>query len=199
MIKTKLHNVVCSGSVGKQVALDVVASLPGAEYDPDAFPGVRFRMSCCTAMLFATGKANVVGAPTEDAAYEGMDMLIDMLKQHDVSVGGITRNICNVVMTAKVGRRVSLERVVMTIPRSLYEPENFSGVILRRQDPKCTMLLFASGSIVCVGAKSADNATVAINQLVTELEGVGAIATDALTAATARRGTVTDLEGVGAA
>ena len=174
MIRTKLHNVVCSGSVGVPVALDAVARLPGAEYDTGAFRAVRFRVGDCTAMLFATGKANVVGAPTAEAAYEGMDMLVGMLRRHGIPVGVTTRKICNVVVTARLGRPVSLERVVMTIPRSLYEPERFSGVILRRQDPKCTALLFASGSIVCAGAKSADEAAAAINRLAAELEGVGA-------------------------
>ena len=36
----------------------------------------------------------------------------------------------------------------------MYEPEQFSGLIYRMQDPKTVLLLFASGKLVCTGVKS---------------------------------------------
>jgi transcription initiation factor TFIID TATA-box-binding protein len=36
----------------------------------------------------------------------------------------------------------------------MYEPEQFPGLIYRMQDPKTVLLLFASGKLVCTGAKS---------------------------------------------
>jgi transcription initiation factor TFIID TATA-box-binding protein len=35
----------------------------------------------------------------------------------------------------------------------LYEPEQFPGLIHRMLDPKTVILIFASGKLVCVGAK----------------------------------------------
>jgi transcription initiation factor TFIID TATA-box-binding protein len=39
------------------------------------------------------------------------------------------------------------------LPRSMYEPEQFPGLIHRMLDPKTVILLFASGKLVCTGAK----------------------------------------------
>jgi len=36
----------------------------------------------------------------------------------------------------------------------MYEPEQFPGLIYRMKDPKTVLLLFASGKLVCTGAKS---------------------------------------------
>jgi transcription initiation factor TFIID TATA-box-binding protein len=35
----------------------------------------------------------------------------------------------------------------------MYEPEQFPGLIYRMDDPKVVILLFASGKLVCTGAK----------------------------------------------
>jgi transcription initiation factor TFIID TATA-box-binding protein len=35
----------------------------------------------------------------------------------------------------------------------MYEPEQFPGLIHRMLDPKTVILIFASGKLVCVGAK----------------------------------------------
>ncbi|MGB9623117.1 MAG: TATA box-binding protein, partial [Candidatus Bathyarchaeia archaeon] len=35
----------------------------------------------------------------------------------------------------------------------MYEPEQFPGLIYRMGEPKVVMLLFASGKLVCTGAK----------------------------------------------
>jgi len=36
----------------------------------------------------------------------------------------------------------------------MYEPEQFTGLIHRMVDPKTVLLLFASGKLVCTGAKT---------------------------------------------
>ena len=35
----------------------------------------------------------------------------------------------------------------------MYEPEQFSGLIYRMDDPKVVILIFATGKLVCTGAK----------------------------------------------
>ena len=37
-----------------------------------------------------------------------------------------------------------------------YNPKRFAAVIMRIRDPKTTALIFASGKIVCTGAKNPD-------------------------------------------
>ena len=47
----------------------------------------------------------------------------------------------------------------------MYEPEQFPGLIYRMGDPKVVMLLFASGKLVCTGAKHEDMVREAVEKL----------------------------------
>jgi len=59
----------------------------------------------------------------------------------------------NIVASVDLGGRIHLEEAARTLPRSMYEPEQFPGLIYRMPDPKTVSLIFASGKIVCTGAK----------------------------------------------
>ena len=54
--------------------------------------------------------------------------------------------------------------------RSMYEPEQFPGLIHRMVDPKTVILLFASGKLVCTGAKKESDVYRSINNLHAMLE-----------------------------
>ncbi|MCK5671164.1 TATA box-binding protein, partial [Candidatus Bathyarchaeota archaeon] len=47
----------------------------------------------------------------------------------------------------------------------MYEPEQFPGLIYRMQTPKVVMLLFASGKLVCTGAKHEDMVLEAVGKV----------------------------------
>ena len=38
----------------------------------------------------------------------------------------------------------------------MYEPEQFPGLMYRMESPKVVFLIFSTGNIVCVGAKTED-------------------------------------------
>jgi len=54
-----------------------------------------------------------------------------------------------------------------------YEPEQFPGLVYRIKEPKVAMLLFASGKIVCTGARSTEDASKAVEKLAEELNSLG--------------------------
>lgn len=48
---------------------------------------------------------------------------------------------------------IRLEQLQMRMPQSCsYEPELFPGLVFRMLDPKVTLLMFASGKIILIGA-----------------------------------------------
>ena len=47
----------------------------------------------------------------------------------------------------------------------MYEPEQFPGLIYRMAQPKVVILLFASGKLVCTGAKIEIDAHTAVEKL----------------------------------
>ncbi len=52
----------------------------------------------------------------------------------------------------------------------MYEPEQFPGVIHRMIDPKVVFLIFASGKLVCTGAKKEADVYRSVNILHSLLE-----------------------------
>jgi transcription initiation factor TFIID TATA-box-binding protein len=47
----------------------------------------------------------------------------------------------------------------------MYEPEQFPGLIYRMDEPKVVVLLFASGKLVCTGAKKEQDVYDAVRKL----------------------------------
>jgi len=69
-----------------------------------------------------------------------------------------------------LGGRVSIEKAARTLPRSIYEPEQFPGVIHRMVVPKVVILIFSSGKLVCTGGKTEKDVYRSVNQLHSMLE-----------------------------
>ena len=76
----------------------------------------------------------------------------------------------NIVSSINLGGKVHLEKAARTLPRSMYEPEQFPGLIHRMIDPKTVILIFASGKLVCTGAKTETDVYRSVNQLHALLE-----------------------------
>jgi transcription initiation factor TFIID TATA-box-binding protein len=74
------------------------------------------------------------------------------------------------VASVSLGGRVKLEEAVLKLPRSLYEPEQFPGLIHRMLEPKTVILVFSSGKLVCTGAKKEEDIYQAVRVLHALLE-----------------------------
>jgi transcription initiation factor TFIID TATA-box-binding protein len=79
----------------------------------------------------------------------------------------------NMVASANLGGRVHLEEAARQLTTSMYEPEQFPGLIHRMADPKTVILLFSSGKLVCTGAKNEAEVYRAVNNLHVMLEEKG--------------------------
>jgi len=55
--------------------------------------------------------------------------------------------------SANLGGKIDLGEAARQLPKSMYEPAQFPGIIHRMADPKTVILLFSSGKLVCTGAK----------------------------------------------
>jgi len=59
------------------------------------------------------------------------------------------------------------------LPASEYEPEQFPGLVYRLDEPRVATLIFRSGKIICVGARSISAAKVALKKTVKHIKRVG--------------------------
>jgi transcription initiation factor TFIID TATA-box-binding protein len=166
--------VVASASVDQPIDLNQVTRLfPDVEYHPDQFPGLVFRLKSpkTATLIFSSGKMVCTGAKSEEQSYKAVHQVVQRLRKEGIDIRNEPQiEIQNIVASASLGGRVHLEEAARVLPRSMYEPEQFPGLIHRMGDPKTVILLFASGKLVCTGAKKEADVYRAVNNLHTLLE-----------------------------
>ena len=152
-----VENVVASASVDQKVDLnDITKRFPDTEYHPDQFPGLVFRLESprTATLIFRTGKMVCTGAKSEEMAVKAVQTVVKQLRKGGIKIKkDAVITVQNIVAAINLGGKIHLEQAARKLPRSMYEPEQFPGLIHRMLDPKTVILLFASGKLVCTGAK----------------------------------------------
>jgi len=178
MTKTRpiisIENVVASATIDQRLDLkDITKKFPYVEWNPDQFPGAVFRLRSpkTATLLFSTGKMVCTGAKSEELARKAVKKVVQLLRKGKIKIKKeATVTIQNIVASINLGGRVHLEEAARSLPRSMYEPEQFPGLIHRMVDPKTVILIFASGKLVCTGGKTEKDVYRSVNQLHNLLE-----------------------------
>ena len=172
-----IENVVASASIDEKLDLkDITKKFPDVEWNPDTFPGAVFRLKSpkTATLLFRTGKMVCTGAKSSKFANIAIKKVVQSLRKSGIKIkNDATVTIQNIVASINLGGKIHLEQVARTIPRSMYEPEQFPGVIHRMLDPKTVILIFASGKLVCTGGKTEKDVYRSVNNLHNLLEEKG--------------------------
>ncbi|MEX2348915.1 MAG: TATA-box-binding protein, partial [Nitrosopumilaceae archaeon] len=146
---------------------------PDTEYHPEQFPGLVFRIKSprTATLIFSSGKMVCTGAKSEEQAIKAVRSVVQKLRKGKIKIKkDPVITIQNMVASVNLGGKVHLERAARSLPRSMYEPEQFPGLIHRMLDPKTVILIFASGKLVCTGAKKESDVYRAVHNLHTMLE-----------------------------
>jgi len=167
-------NVVASASVDQRIDLNAITkNFVDAEYHPDQFPGLVFRIKSpkTATLVFSSGKFVCTGAKSEEQAIQAVRTVVQKLRKGGIKIKkDAVIVIQNMVASVNLGGKVHLERAARSLPRSMYEPEQFPGLIHRMLDPKTVILIFESGKLVCTGAKKESDVYKAVHHLHTMLE-----------------------------
>jgi transcription initiation factor TFIID TATA-box-binding protein len=152
-----IENVVATGALHQNIDLNsIVRVFPGVEYRPEQFPGLVFRLKNpkATTLIFSSGKMVCTGAKSERQARKAVMRVVDELKRGGIVILGKPEiQIQNIVASVGLGGHIDLEKLTYSLKRTMYEPEQFPGVIYRMDDPKTVILIFSTGKLVCTGAK----------------------------------------------
>ncbi|MEB3825517.1 MAG: TATA-box-binding protein, partial [Desulfurococcales archaeon] len=81
----------------------------------------------------------------------------------------------NIVASANLGVDVDLEKTALLIENTMYEPEQFPGLIYRMRDPYVVLLIFSSGRMVITGAKREEEVYEAVEKVFNTLKEKGCI------------------------
>jgi transcription initiation factor TFIID TATA-box-binding protein len=169
-----IENVVAAATLNQKVDLNaVVKGYPAVEYRPEQFPGLVFRIKRpkTATLIFNSGKMVCTGAKSEKEARRAVMKVVKELKKGGIII--ISKpdlKVVNIVASAGLGGMIDLEKAAYTLGKTMYEPEQFPGLIYRMDEPKVVILLFASGKLVCTGAKKEQDVYDAVQKLHTLLE-----------------------------
>ena len=152
-----IENVVATGALHQNIDLNsIVRVFPGVEYRPEQFPGLVYRLKKpkSTTLIFSSGKMVCTGAKSEQQARKAVMKVVDELNRNGIVILGKPEiQIQNMVASVGLGGHIDLEKVSYSLKRTMYEPEQFPGLIYRMEDPKTVILIFSTGKLVCTGAK----------------------------------------------
>jgi len=169
-----IENVVASATLNQRVDLNaVVKGYPGVEYRPEQFPGLVFRLKRpkTATLIFNSGKMVCTGAKSEKEARRAVKKVVKELKKGGIIIiSKPEMKIQNIVASASLGGLIDLEKAAYDLGKTMYEPEQFPGLIYRMAEPKVVILLFASGKLVCTGAKREQDVYDAVAKLHVILE-----------------------------
>jgi len=170
----RIENVVATATLNQRFDLNaIVKGNPGVEYNPKRFPGLVFRLKKPKTgiLIFSTGKMVCTGAKSEKEAKRAVKKAVRELKTSGIIIPGKPEiKIVNIVASANLLGRIELEDCAYALKRTMYEPEQFPGLIYRMDDPKVVILLFASGKLVCTGATKEEDVYKAVAKLHKRLE-----------------------------
>ena len=166
--------MVASASVDQKIDLnDVTKKFPETEYHPEQFPGLVFRLAIprTATLIFRTGKMVCTGGKSEAMAIKAVNTVVKQLRKGKIKIKNEpVIKVQNIVAAINLGGKIHLELAARKLPRSMYEPEQFPGLIHRMLEPKTVILLFASGKLVCTGAKKEEQVYRSVNNLHASLE-----------------------------
>ncbi len=83
MTNMEIQNVVASSSLGQELDLNHIESrLKGAEYNPQQFPGLVYRIKepKTATLLFRSGKIVCTGGKSKDEVIRAVNKVIEDLK-----------------------------------------------------------------------------------------------------------------------
>ncbi len=175
----RIENVVATSTIGAELDLNaIVLALKGAEYEPEKFPGIVYRLKDpkTTTLIFRSGKVVCTGAKSDAAVKEAINVVVgnladagfEVMKDPEVTVQ-------NMVATVDLKAKLNLTTIALSLGMENveYEPDQFPGLVYRIDDPKVVALLFTSGKVVCTGAKKREDIVRAVERIQTELSNAG--------------------------
>jgi transcription initiation factor TFIID TATA-box-binding protein len=169
-----IQNVVATGTMNQKIDLNaVVKGYPSVEYRPEQFPGLVFRLKRpkTATLIFSSGKMVCTGAKSGKESRRAIMQVVKELKKGGVIIlSKPDFKVVNIVASASLGGKVDLEKTVVTLRKTMYEPEQFPGLIYRMDEPKVVILIFASGNLVVTGAKKDQDVYDAVHKLHGNLE-----------------------------
>ncbi|OMO98960.1 TATA-box binding protein [Corchorus olitorius] len=104
-------------------------------------------------------EVNIFGIIMCNIFFDILDLVIEYLR--------------NIVSTVNLDCKLDLKQIALQARNAEYNPKRFAAVIMRIREPKTTALIFASGKMVCTGAKSEQQSKLAARKYARIIQKLG--------------------------
>jgi transcription initiation factor TFIID TATA-box-binding protein len=166
----KVQNIVATTSLGKPVSLTKLArTQSNTTYNPEVFPGLilRIQKPKSAVLVFSSGKLVCTGTKSVSQVKEVINAVI---KQQIARIGvRITEKpkikVQNIVASGSINLTLNLNLLALQLENTVYEPEQFPGLIYKLEGSTATFLLFTNGKLVCTGTKNRQQLEESMRQL----------------------------------
>jgi transcription initiation factor TFIID TATA-box-binding protein len=152
----KIQNVVCTAEINQSVDIGSFNKYESLNSNLNLYACgyVKDEKMVGRVTVFANGKLISVGTKSPQQAKKELKKAVKILKNHGlIKTAKIIPNVRNIVGRYNLEKKLDIETLARSMPKSLYEPEQFPGLIFRIQG-SLVALLFASGKGVLVGGKT---------------------------------------------
>jgi len=167
--EANIENIVATVILDHGLDLNLIeARIIDVEYNPDQFPGLIYRMRNprVTALIFKSGKMVVTGTKSINELVYAVKRILKSLQEHGMELRGRPKiQVQNIVASANLHVNIDLEKAAFVLPGSMYEPDQFPGLIYRMDKPRVVLLIFSSGKMVITGAKRENEVFEAVEKI----------------------------------
>ena len=154
----QIVNVVATADLSQKLSITKLNNYPWGIYDEATYKGIcgyiKSPEMIGKVTVFSSGKMISIGAKSIDDAVQLLNQAkFYLLQEKLIKDIGLKPIICNIVATTQFGNSFDLQNLMRILPNSKYEPKQFAGIIYKRKKNP-TALIFGSGNVVILGAKS---------------------------------------------
>ena len=76
----------------------------------------------------------------------------------------------NIVAYAQIADGLDIEQIVEKIPEFNYNPNEFTGLTIKLDEPKTAVLILPGGKAICTGAKKIEDAETSIKKVINQIK-----------------------------
>jgi len=155
--KLKIVNVVATAEIDQPVDLLKLAPVRGFLYDQAIYhcAYLKDRQTRAKVSIFSTGRMISIGATSiEEARHDLLHAARRLAKLGIIEKARLKVKLQNIVATGDIGKHIDLDELAKKLPNTIYEPEQFPGVIYYAKELEgASILIFSSGKVVFAGIK----------------------------------------------
>jgi transcription initiation factor TFIID TATA-box-binding protein len=165
-------NIVATAIFDRDLDLDAIMNSAKADIYPNpTIAALVVRLDGATVLVFRSGKAVISGAKSIKDVAGAVKRLAEIFRDAGIAIGKARIIIQNIVAQADFGANINLfYAAVLLEGDTLYEPEQFPGIVLRLEDPKATALIFSSGRAIIAGLRREEDIAETVEKIYNELQ-----------------------------